>query len=164
MDPYNFENQDTVESDIDQMEMLAKRLFSSSNTSESVFTADDSMCMADMFCFMLELTLHGLDFITNSNSDIFSLESDSNPVIDRLNEGLKTAGFKLYVNAINDLPDDFYCRIHSKLKIRSPWSLLSYAFELNNNFPFEPTTQLENFSTIFQSNSDQLFSIYFKKI
>lgn len=136
---------------------------------------DETMEVADVFCMLVELVLHGLDILTNSVNQIFDLKESTDDIIYVIKQYLKSSGFDLEVHedfmeldqSINLYRDrsDYYCQITARppeFLCYPGWYVLNYRLIDNPKFDFDDNTPLDKFRAFFISKQKKIFVFNFK--
>ena len=133
---------------------------------------DNCMEVIDLFCFLVELVLYGLNII-HPNASIFDINESENKVIEEMKCYFKSIGIMLIVREDfidSDVKlyrdrDDYYCEILKKPPpqfCHAGWYVLNYRLIDNNKFNFEKDIPLEKFKAFFISEDQKIFNIKFK--
>ncbi|AGF85402.1 hypothetical protein QJ854_gp380 [Moumouvirus goulette] len=158
----------------DSVVYLAKHIFTKPlnqlDTDLTGILLDESMDIQDLFCMLIELVLHGINILTQSNSTIFDLNSEDDSIIDIIKKYISSLGFKLHlvkqlendINIVRDNPN-YYCEIlpkPPKYLCFPGWYVLNYRIlsTINKN----DYTKLENLKSIFRTNNKDIYEFYFK--
>lgn len=131
---------------------------------------DDNMDVADLFCMLVELTLYGINILSEGKVNIFDLNDSNNDFIAIVQSYLKSLGFQF---SIHDEPItdtlyrdrvDYYCEIVPRPPLylcHTGWYVLNYRLLDNKKFCFDHLTSLDKFSLLFMTNK-KLFTIRYK--
>lgn len=136
---------------------------------------DEDSQSADVFCAMLEFILYGINILSESQLNIFMLDSTTNDSIYLIQNYLKPMNLTMCIEEISgDDPSkinlfrdrkDFYCEITEKppsFLCFPGWYILDYRFILNNKFDFDVNTKLDVFKAVFVTKEKKVFMINFK--
>ena len=135
---------------------------------------DETMELADIFCMLVELVLHGLCILSDGKGNIRDLKESTDDIVYVIKSYLKSAGFDMEfhedyieeekINLYRD-KDDYYCQIVDKpppFLCYPGWYVLNYRLINNKKFKFTSITPLEKFRAFFISKNKKIFTVNFK--
>jgi hypothetical protein len=137
---------------------------------------DESMHTVDIFCMLLELTLHGLDILTLGDHTIFDLHEPSDDVVFQIKSYLRSIGFDIKVEEdfVDDIDNtvslyrdrtDYYCEIVNRppkyLCPPNDWYVLNYRLIVNKKIKFINAMILDNFRAFYISKENKIFLLTF---
>jgi hypothetical protein len=135
---------------------------------------DESMDVADLFCMLIELVLHGLHILTNNNISIFDLDDPYCELIGTMRSYLRSIGIDMIIREeLTDEQstyrdgDNYYCELVPKTSIppnNIGWQVLDYFLIYNFRFKHTQNAPLETFNLFFVTKQNRLFVVKFKII
>lgn len=150
---------------------IAEKLFL--GTGHAGILLDDEMKTDDLFCFLIEVTLEGLDLIA-SEASIFDLDYSYNPIVTMLKQGLEKAFVQMtvetvYFEDVQSMRSDssyFYLIVPKPNdSLTNDWHILDkYRLIPNPFFKYDDSLQLNQLSVMFNNKNNEPFQITFDLI
>lgn len=152
--------------------IVAQYIFSQSpeqlpHNSAGLFIDADSMQIGDVFCFLLEVLLYGVNILTNRCATIFNLESMTDDIIVTIKGYMKMLGFSLTVEEFLDKPTNSYCTIYDDTAAidfsSNSWVVLNYLIVQDPQIvrATQSNVPLSNFVAEFTNTRGSYFTIKF---
>jgi hypothetical protein len=133
---------------------------------------DKESDVGDLICFFLEVSLYGVQFLSNDTKTIFDMQDLDNPILNHIDATLKKAHIKISIVPTTDTCiDNYFCQIIPKNEAqnfsnqlgRKPpisfYSFLSYLFYYSENYQLKK--DLANNKILFKNNDDKYYYIFF---
>ena len=125
----------------------------------SYLILDEDMDVDDLFCMLIEILIYGIE-ILYGELDIFQLESDDHPVVQKLALYFLSCGFRLIVETSEDNLY-YFCEIFPANREAS-WKIGNYALVENGNFAYYPNMRLELLRLRLVNHQGRVFYISFQ--
>lgn len=145
----------------DSAKELAQHLFSQDyDTLDKYLTRIivDDMDASDLFCFLIEVLLYGIDIITHNNHTIIDFDDDSIEYMNIISKYMSSMGFKVNINKDNNRTRG-HCVITNH-KDYSDWHVLDYAIVVDPSL--DNTCNISDMEALFVNHKRDVYVVRFE--
>lgn len=140
--------------------VLSKKIFCNNDCYNYVgIECDDSMEIADTFCMLVEILLHGVNILSHNTKKIFDIDDNDLDLMTKIKSKFINTQFKINFEIADSDKKDYYIKIinqQQELDDPQKWYVSGHELIYNNNFELEKNTRLDDYYVVFET-SDSLF-------